>query len=245
MPPAVVLAGAVAAGFVQGVSGFGFALVAAVFWTGALPPAVATPLVVIGSLTGQAQAIRGVLPHLDPRLAWPMAAGGLLGLPLGIALLPWVDAPTLRLAVGGLLCAYCPVMLAMRSLPAIAWGGRWADATVGAVGGVLGGLAGLSGPAPTVWCGLRGWPLPTQRAVFQCFLLVVQAAGLLGYLLAGLLTAEVGRLALWLTPIVVAASFAGSVVYARLNGAVFRRFVLALLLLTGIVLVAEAAIGRL
>lgn len=225
-------------------SGFAFALVAAVFWSGALPPSVATPLVVVGSLAGQVQSIRGVWRHLDMRLAWPMAAGGLLGLPLGIGLLPLVDAATLRLSLGLLLCAYCPTMLLLRTLPRVAWGGHWADAAVGAVGGVLGGLAGLSGPAPTIWCTLRGWPPHTQRAVFQSFLMVVQAAGLVGYAMAGLMTAEVGRMTLWLLPPVLAASFTGSMVYARMNALVFRRIVLGLLLLTGIVLVAGTVVGR-
>lgn len=244
MPPVVVLLGAVVAGFVQGVSGFALGLVATLFWSGVLAPQVETPLVVVCSLAGQVQSIRGVLPHLDPRLAWPMAGGGLLGLPLGIGLLPLVDAPTLRVGVGTLLCAYCPVMLALRTLPKIGWGGQWADAAVGAVGGVLGGVAGLSGPAPALWCNLRGWPRDTQRAVLQGFLVVVQAAGLLGYVVAGLVTAEVACLAAWLLPLVLVASVAGSALYTRLNADVFRRVVLGLLLLNGVVLVAGAVLGR-
>ena len=36
-------------------------------------------------------------------------------------------------------------------------GGKIADAMIGLGGGVMGGLAGLSGPFPTIWSGLRGW----------------------------------------------------------------------------------------
>lgn len=233
------------AGFVQGVSGFGFALVAAVFWSHSLPPSVEAPLVVTCSLAGQAQAIRGVLPHLRWSLAWPMAAGGLLGLPIGIALLPLVDAATLRLGIGVLLCLYCPTMLALRRLPEVEFGGRWADAAVGAVGGVLGGLAGVSGPAPTIWCSLRRWPPHTQRAVFQSFLVVVQTAGLVGYAIAGLVTMEVGRLALWLLPASLATSYAGTLVYARLDAKVFRRVILGLLGVTGLALVIDGIAARL
>lgn len=242
MPPAIVLVGAAIAGFVQGVSGFALALVATAFWSGALPPQVCTPLVVLCSLAGQVSSIRGVLPDLDRRLAWPMALGGLIGLPLGIGLLPLVEAETLRPAVGVLLCLYCPAMLLMRSLPALTWGGRPADTAVGVLGGIMGGLAGLAGPAPTLWCSLRGWPINTQRATYQVFLVVVQGAGLLGYVLTGLVTHEVLRLAAWILPLVFAASYGGSLAYSRLKPELFRRIVLGLLLLNGIALIAEAAL---
>lgn len=241
MPPEIVLVGAALAGFVQGVSGFALALVATAFWSGALPPQVGTPLVVLCSLAGQLQSIRSVLPHLDRRLAWPMVLGGLIGLPLGIALLPNVNGGTLRLAVGIMLCIYCPAMLLMAQVPAMRWGGRTADAAVGAIGGLMGGLAGLSGPAPTLWCNLRGWPRDTQRATYQAFLVVIQGAGLLGYIMTGLVTTEVVRLAAWVLPLILAASYAGSRLYARLNPQVFRRIVLGLLLLNGVALVVEAA----
>ena len=45
-----VLFGALAAGFVQGLSGFAFGLVAMTFWVWVIPPQLAGPLVVFGSL---------------------------------------------------------------------------------------------------------------------------------------------------------------------------------------------------
>lgn len=238
-----MFAGAALAGLVQGVAGFGFGLVAAVFWTHGLPPVVEAPLVVACSLAGQLQAFRGVLPQLDRRqawrLAWPMAAGGVAGLPLGIALLPLVDAPGLRLGIGVLLCVYCPAMLALRRLPELDVQGRWADAAAGAVGGVLGGLAALPGPVPTVWCSVRRWSPANRRIVLQLFLVIVQAAGLAGYAAAGLVTAEVLGLAAWLLPVVLVASVAGVRLYGRLDASTFRRVVLGLLGLTGLVLVAD------
>jgi hypothetical protein len=42
-----------------------------------------------------------------------------------------------------------------------------ADGAVGVVNGVIGGATGLAGIAAVIWCNLRGWPPPEQRAVFQ------------------------------------------------------------------------------
>jgi hypothetical protein len=42
-----------------------------------------------------------------------------------------------------------------------------ADGIVGTLNGMLGGATGFAGIVLTIWCTLRGWPPPEQRAVFQ------------------------------------------------------------------------------
>lgn len=54
--PAVLVLGAVVAGFVQGLSGFAFSMVAMSFWVWVLEPHLAAALAVFGSLTGQVLA---------------------------------------------------------------------------------------------------------------------------------------------------------------------------------------------
>ena len=72
-------------------------------------------------------------------------------------------------------------------------GGRFADGVSGLIGGVMGGLAGLTGPAPTLWCTLRGWDKDTQRCIFQNFNLGMQGIALVTYWLNGTLTPAVGK----------------------------------------------------
>lgn len=55
---AVVIGGAVLAGFVQGLSGFAFSLAALSVWVWAVDPQTAAPMAVFGSLVGQAVACR-------------------------------------------------------------------------------------------------------------------------------------------------------------------------------------------
>ncbi len=243
LPDPLILLGAALAGFVQGLSGFAMGLVATVFWTGVLVPAVATPLVVIASVAGQLMSLRTVLPSLEWRRAAPMVGGGLLGILPGVALLPFIEPHEFRLGVGVLLCLFCPAMLLAARLPRLTWGGGGADAAAGFLGGAMGGIAGLAGPAPILWCALRGWDRDTQRATFQGFLLVIQAAGLVAYLASGLITFEVLHLAAWILPCVLLPSWLGTRLYTRLNGAAFRRVVLGVLALTGLALVIQSRFG--
>jgi len=120
-------------------------------------------------------------------------------------------------------------------------GGRIADALIGLGGGVLGGLAGLSGPLPTIWAGLRGWNKDTRRAVFQAFNTSILVFALVAQSVAGLMTAELGRLVLVALPATIAGAWLGHRVYNVLDSAKFEKVVLLVLLLSGLALLASGA----
>ena len=67
---------------------------------------------------------------------------------------------------------------------------------VGFAGGILGGLAGLSGPLPTLWASVRGWGKDERRGIFQTFNWSVLSTTLCLEAGTGFVTAEVLRLAL-------------------------------------------------
>ena len=52
----IVIVGAIVAGFVQGLSGFAFSLVATSIWIWFLPPQLVAALAVFGALAGQVGA---------------------------------------------------------------------------------------------------------------------------------------------------------------------------------------------
>jgi len=235
--------GACVAAFVQGLAGFGFGLVSMAFWSWTLPPALAAPAVVFGSLIGQLLAVRSVRHGIDWRRLTPFLLGGLAGVPLGVALLRYVDPAAFRLGVGVVLLVYCPAMLLAAELPRITRGGRVADAAVGWLGGAMGGFGGLPGPAPTLWCVLRGWPRDQQRAVFQSFNLAMHAITLTGYASAGLLTARTVPVFAIVGAAVLVPALAGVHLYRRFSDEAFRRLVLALLTLSGVALVAAGVRG--
>jgi uncharacterized membrane protein YfcA len=124
----VVALGAVVAGFVQGLSGFAFGMVAMSFWAWALEPRLAATLAVFGALTGQVLAAATVRRGFDWRRLLPFVTGGLAGIPLGVALLPRLDMDWFKTILGILLVIWCPAMLLAKNLPKIAAGGRAADA---------------------------------------------------------------------------------------------------------------------
>ena len=88
-------------------------------------------------------------------LNWPRLARfvipALLGLPLGFAMLAYINASTLKLLVGVMLALFGGFFIARPSFKRWQKDHKLADSAVGFIGGVLGALAGLSGALPTIW----------------------------------------------------------------------------------------------
>lgn len=233
----IVLLGAAAAGFAQGVSGFAFSLVALSIWAWAVEPQLAAPMSVFGALVGQLVALPWVWRGFDLRKLLPLVIGGLAGVPLGAFLLQWLDPTLFRFTLGLFLMVYCPVMLMLP--PDYSWphGGRIADGASGFAGGVLGGLAGISGPVPTLWTTLRGWDKDTQRGVLQAFNIAMHMTTLTVYTLSGGITREVLVMFAWIAPALAIPAVLGVLLFRRLAARTFRRLILLLLLVSGLTLV--------
>ncbi len=237
---AFLLLGALAAGFVTGFAGFGTALVASGFWFHVLPPVIVPPMVVIASVTGQLIALAGVRPKFDWKRAAPYLIGGALGVPLGVAALTQASPELLRLSVGVFLICYAASQLGgLTRLYIGSWGGRPSDAAVGIGGGILGGFAGLSGPLPLIWLQLRGGPSIEQRAVYQPFNLVILAMAAAGMAAAGRVDGAVLQSLLLAVPGTALGAWLGARLYRKASEKTFRTVVLALLLLSGALLVVE------
>jgi len=233
----IVLAGAAAAGFAQGVSGFAFSLVALSVWAWTVEPQLAAPMAVFGSLAGQLVTLPFVWRGFEFRKLLPLAIGGLLGVPLGALLLAWLDPSLFKFGLGAFLLVYCPLMLVLPHSYVWPHGGRLADGLVGFAGGVLGGIGGISGPVPTLWTTLRGWSKDTQRGVLQAFNISMHVTTMTVYALKGAITGEVLTLFAWIAPALAIPAILGVLLFRRLNAVAFRRLILSLLLVSGVVLV--------
>ena len=173
----------------------------------------------------------------DLTLVWPFIIGGLLGVPIGTMLVAHADPNVFKLAVGVFLLVF-PIALYFNRTPlAVRFGGKVADAAIGFAGGILGGLAGLSGPLPILWASIRGWGKDERRGIFQIFNWTVLAAALCLQTAAGIVAQEVVWLALLAFPGTIIGAWLGARLYHALNDRNFTDVVLALLLLSGVGLV--------
>jgi uncharacterized protein len=237
----VLVLGAAVGGFVQGVSGFAFAMVAMAIWVWSVDPQLAAVMAVFGGWTGQVVSAIRVRRGWHVSLLWPFLLGSLIGIPIGQRLLPLLDANRFKLVLGGMLVVCCSAMLATKRLPSIKHGGRPADAAVGLLGGVMAPLSGFSGLAPALWATLRGYTKDEHRAVLQNFNLAVLSATLASNVWYGRARAEHLPMMGLVAGSLLVPSIWGSKIYLGMSAAAFRNGVLWILVFAGLTMLASAA----
>jgi uncharacterized membrane protein YfcA len=233
----LVLAGALAGGIVNGLTGFGTALTVLSIWLYAIPPTVASTLVILCSVASQLQT----LPMIWRTILWKrvvvFVAPGILGVPIGTLLLPHIDPRFFKIGVGVFLVVYSSHVLARRAEIKTAWGGRLADGVVGFFGGILGGLAGLSGALPVVWTDIRGWTKDQRRGVVQMFNMAILSLALVSHAVSGLVTRQVAGAAIIALPATILGAQIGGFIYRRLADHSYQRVIMALLMISGLALI--------
>lgn len=227
---ALTVAVAGLAGSARGFSGFGAALVFMPAASALVTPAVAAPVLLLadGILS------LGFLPR-----AWRqarrndvalMAAGALIGVPLGTFVLNHADPLALRWTIA---------MLAFSMLLLLASGWRYhglpkrpVTALVGAISGLFGGLAQLSGP-PVVAYWLSGKEAHvTVRASIILFFGATTLFTFVSYGVSGLITLESLWLAALVSPAYALGLYAGSRAFHLASPETFRRLCFLLIALS-------------
>jgi uncharacterized protein len=222
---------------VAGLSGFAFGLVAASLWLYILTPLQSATLIVAFGLIVQGYSVWRLRQAFDWRKLWPFVLGAAFGVPAGVVLLIWSDPRSIRVAVGMFLVLYSLYAFLRPTLKPVTAGGGAADAAVGFANGVLAGLTGLAGILVTIWAGLRGWSKEVQRAVFQPVAVAIFLMSALWLGAKGTITAETARLFVLGLPCLIAGTWLGLKLFGRIDEATFRKVVLALLFVSGAVLI--------
>ena len=228
------------AGLVSGLTGFGFALVAAGMMLSIMPPVEATALVLISSILSQGLVV--IKLRTWPRVAETavLTGAGLVGTPIGVYLLHDLSPPLIKICVGGFLTLYSLVIAMLSREYRVVFGNLWSDGAVGFFGGILGGIAGLSGALPVAWCLVRGWTPREQRAIYQVFTVVIQAWSLAVLAVFDPLPAALfGDLVIAL-PTVLVSVLLGFALYNRIDQQRFRTIVLVLLAIIGLTTMGAA-----
>jgi len=223
-------------GLVSGFSGFAFAAIAGAILIHVYPPIVAIPLLMICGLINQTISAVYLRGAINWRSSMPLVVGGGAGLPIGLLLLRSADTSWFRLGFGIFLIGYATFMALKPSASALrALSSRGYAMLVGLGGGVVGGLTAMPGAVPTIWFDLQGRTRQEKRGLLQPFIMAMQALSLPGLFLMKDSALD-ASLVITSIPALAAGTLLGASLYGKVNDAVFRFAVLALLLFSGVVL---------
>ena len=233
---AILWAGAFIGGIASGAAGFAFAVVASSIWLHVIDPLTATFVIVSCGTVLQPALIWPMRKSINVSRLWPFLAGCVVGIPLGVYLLTRTDPATVKVWLGWFLMAFGAYSIVAPPLAVVKWGGRFADAAIGLIGGLMGGMGGYSGVIPTIWTQIRGWKKETARAVYQPFIVFAHIGVLLTIGMAAF-DARLALLALVIFPAIVAGAAVGWKIYGKLDERRFRQMLALLLVISGAALV--------
>src|SRR4051812_35960057 len=215
------------AAVLSGLSGFGFSAIGCLSFA-VLAPELAVAMLMALSLLTQAVAAAALWGDLRTHiLPWhrrdgvmPYLAGGIAGMPLGLALLSGLASSELKAGLSVLLIGYATWSLLRAPAPRTRTRSEPNAARsflVGAAGGVVGGFSAFPGAALVVWNAISGAGKEQGRALTQAFILSMQLVGL-ALLLAhrpALFGATFWQLFVAASPVAVFGNRIGIAIYRR------------------------------
>ncbi len=236
--PFLLLSSAVFAGaFVSSLAGFAFSAVAGGILLHVLPPIEAVPLMMACSVGVQATNLWALRRDIQWSESLILVLGGLVGVPIAVWLLHNTDTRTFREGFGLMVAIYAGYMLFRPGMTYLQQMKQSRNALVGFGGGLIGGLTAMPGALPTIWCDMHGVPKNEQRGLVQPFIAAMQIFALLLMLIRRDPSSEILLDVVWSIPALLAGSVLGIFAFRRVNEKTFRRIILIILLVSGVLLI--------
>ena len=228
--PLIIITVFVAA-FVQGVSGFGFALVAMPILSGMMSLSVVVPLVALSTLANN--TIMGLYyrQSCDRSAVMTLLIGAVLGVPLGFWVLQAVPVPWMLTSLGLMIVIYALYAWLGPELPEL--GTKWSYGA-GFVSGVLMGSYNLPGPPVVLYGNSQRWPQDQFKGNLTRFFWFNAAVAVVGHGIQHRLSGSLINQFLITLPGLVVGLFAGILLAKLFNPVIFRRVVLGVLMIVGV-----------
>jgi uncharacterized membrane protein YfcA len=225
------------AGLLQGVSGFGAALLAMPLLVLVLDVREAITLTLLNTLVLNLYLSLHLKNHLDWRKILPLVVGCVPGVYVGVTILKNVDPAIIKCILGGLIISYGIYSLRGRVAPRPISKG-WAY-VAGFASGTIGGAFSAGGPPTIIYTTLTGWKRDEIKATLSSFFFFTSSLAVSGHYLTGLTTPHVLRLFGVTALPVLCGVFLGSQFSKRLQTKSYLTIIYYLLIGLGVMLVVS------
>jgi uncharacterized protein len=234
MTNAIILGSLVllAAGCVQGITGFGLSLLALPLLGLILGIREAVPILVLLSIVTNLWVAKDHLRELRFRTIASMLIPAAVGVPAGIWLLAVVSAPMLKALAGGVIVLFAAGALAdfsfMRRV------NIQKPYVFGFLSGVLNGSISLSGPPIIAYFAIERLPKDAFRSNLSAYFFLLNIVTIAGMIISGACSIRSAAQSLYLLPALIVGTTAGVAISRRIHEAHFRRIAIGLLLALGV-----------
>ena len=217
---------------IQGLTGFGFALVSVPIMMFLLSPKVVVPIVVIHGLVINLIILFEARKWVNLKRIWPLMIAGAAGVPIGTYLLIALDASILKIFIGSVIIPFAITSLAGFKKPI--QNERLAFAPVGITSGLLASSTSLSGPPVILFFVNQGIEKVIFRANLVAYFTVLSLAAILAFVIGGVITTTVINYTLWLLPAAILGAMTGIKLTPKVSENIFRNIALVIVIIAGL-----------
>ncbi len=228
------------AGFTQGISGFGAALVAMPLLTLLIGIKAAVPLIMLNGLIITGFLSLQLKGHVDRRKIMPLLLGSLPGIFVGAWALKRMDAGLLQLAFGAFIVLYAVYSLTSAQPRAQRISGRWGY-VAGFLAGVISSLFSAGGPPAVIYVSLTDWAKDEIKATLSVFFFVSGVVTAFGHAINGLTTRATLQQLVSTGPMTLCGVLAGVFLYRKIRHRTYIAIMLWLLILMGLTMIFAAS----
>ena len=232
-PTTQILIGSIVfiASLVNGLCGFGFALVSVPFMMLFLSPKTVIPLITIASLALGATILLEARRHVEWRKVASLMAPGIVGMLIGVWLLIYLGIGSLKLYIGVIITLFA--LASLLGLRRDFENERAATVFAGFLAGLLGGSSSIPGPPIVLFFQNQRMAKETFRANLIAFLLSLYVVTIPMYVVNDLITWELTRASMIFVPPLLLGALVGIRFSHRIDEASFKKVVLVLVTLAG------------
>lgn len=223
------------AGFVQGMTGFGSALVAMPLLSLIMDIKFAVPLSALNSLVITSFLTLKLENHLDKKKLTPLCLATLPGIIVGVTLLKHVASETIALLLGLLIIFYSSFNLIYKQRPH-QLNSHWSY-VAGFCSGAIGSAFSAGGPPVIIYSTLTGWKKDEIKATLTGYFLFTSILTVAAHLLTKLTTTDTLIAFVLSAPFVLLGTIIGSYCYGFFKSDAYLKTVYTLLILMGIMMI--------
>ena len=227
------------AGFIQGLTGFGFGMVAMSLMPLLVDVKFASILIALLSTVNNFLVLWSVRRSVNLRNVLFIFLGGAMGIPVGVYLLKTLDAALIKRMLGTVLVIFSSYSLLRRGEPKLRIGEIWA-VPMGICSGVLNGIINMGGPPVIIYTYHKGWDKKVVKATMVFYFCVLSTYKIGLFVAARMISGEILKLSLILIPIMFLGTGLGFPIFERINREGMRRITFTLLLILGVILILRA-----
>ena len=220
------------AGLVQGLTGFGLAMVAVPFFVTIFPLKETVPIIIALSVCMAVFMLCNCVKYARIKKIWTLILASAIFAPIGAYLLLFINPNYLKLSFGIVIIAFSILLICNKSFPIK--NEKLGYAVAGSLGGLLNGSISLGGPPVVLFLSNQGVDKDIFRANITVYFTVLNIVTLGTLLVNGIMNTMVIERALRFLPGMLIGLFTGMKLSTKLDERIFKRITLIILIISGV-----------